>query len=186
MRRAGVRVGRADSHDAPPAMRKLALMAHVATSVGWLGAVIVFLVIALVGLVNAGFVAVRGVYLVMERAALLALLPLAGSALLTGLVSALGTPWGLFRHYWVIIKLAITAFATAILVAYMQTFRTMAADASNPAVDLAALRNPSPVVHASLALVLLLVACVLAVYKPRAMTRYGWRNQRASRGAAEP
>ncbi len=35
--------------------------------------------------------------------------------------------------------------------------------------------------HASLALLLLLVATTLAVYKPRGMTRYGWRKQHAQR-----
>jgi hypothetical protein len=35
----------------------------------------------------------------------------------------------------------------------------------------------SPSLHAVLALLLLLVATVLAVYKPKGMTRYGWRKQ---------
>jgi hypothetical protein len=84
----------------------------------------------------------------------------------------------LFRHYWVLFKLLITVFATVILLMYMQTFRFMARMAADPSADLTVVRNPSPVIHAALALVLLLVATVLAVYKPRGMTRYGWRKQR--------
>jgi hypothetical protein len=45
------------------------------------------------------------------------------------------------------------------------------------------LRDPSPVLHAGAALVLLLVATTLSVYKPRGLTRYGWRKQREQRAA---
>ncbi|MGH7696702.1 MAG: DUF2269 domain-containing protein, partial [Gemmatimonadaceae bacterium] len=62
---------------------------------------------------------------------------------------------------------------------YMTTFRFMAAVAANPTSDLAAVRNPSPVLHAVLALILLLVATILAIYKPRGLTPYGWRKQQA-------
>ena len=45
--------------------------------------------------------------------------------------------------------------------------------------DVGGLRSPSPVLHASAALLLLLVATTLSVYKPRGMTRYGRRRQHA-------
>ena len=35
--------------------------------------------------------------------------------------------------------------------------------------------------HAGAAVLLLLVATTLAVFKPRGMTRYGWRKQHAQR-----
>ena len=73
-------------------------------------------------------------------------------------------------------KLGITVFATAILLIYMGTFRQMAGVASDPVVDLALVRNASPIVHAILALVLLLAATVLGVYKPFGMTAYGRRK----------
>jgi hypothetical protein len=52
--------------------------------------------------------------------------------------------------------------------------------------DLLGLRNPSPVVHAGGALLLLLVAATLSVYKPRGMTRYGQRKQREQRAVPTP
>lgn len=159
-----------------PAVRKLALTAHVASSVGWLGAVVVFLALAVLGLTSVDGATMRGAYLVMERAAWLVLVPMAFASLLTGLLSSLGTPWGLLRHYWVVFKLLITLFATTVLLMYMETFRLMAVAAVRSA-DPSAVRNPSPVIHAVLALVILLIATVLGVYKPRAMTRYGWRKQ---------
>jgi len=89
---------------------------------------------------------------------------------------SLGTSWGLFRHYWVVLKLGITVFATVILLIYMGTFRQMAGVAADPVMDLAAVRNASPIVHAVLALALLLAATVLGVYKPFGMTAYGIRR----------
>jgi hypothetical protein len=160
-----------------PGLRKLVLTAHVTSTLGWLGAVLVFLAHAVIGLTAEDPQTVRGAYLVMEPAAWFVLVPLAFASLVTGVVQALGSAWGLFRHYWVLFKFLITVFVTVILLMYMQTFRFMALVAADPSADLAVVRNPSPVIHAALALILLLVATVLAVYKPRGMTRYGWRKQ---------
>jgi hypothetical protein len=56
------------------------------------------------------------------------------------------------------------------------TFRQMAGVAADPVVQLGLIRNPSPVVHAVLALSLLLIATWLAVYKPFGVTPYGKRT----------
>lgn len=159
-----------------PATRRLALTAHVVMTVGWLGAVLVFLALALVGLASSDPATVRGVYLVMEPAAWWVLLPLAFASLFTGLVQSLGTAWGLFRHYWVVAKLVITAFATLVLVVYTRTFRIMADAAADPAADMALVRNPSPLLHSALAVIALLAATVLGIYKPGGMTGYGRRR----------
>jgi hypothetical protein len=161
----------------PPRLRKLVLTAHITTTVGWLGAVVAFLALAVVGLTSQDAQTVRGAYLVMEPAAWLVLVPLAFASLLTGVVQSLGSAWGLFRHYWVLFKLLITVFATVVLLIYMETFGFMAGVATDPSADLGVVRNASPTVHAALALLVLLVATVLAVYKPRGMTRYGRRKQ---------
>jgi hypothetical protein len=77
--------------------------------------------------------------------------------------------------------LLINLVATVVLLTYMETFALMAAVAADPGADLGAVRNPSPALHAALALLLLLVATVLAVYKPRGMTRYGQQKQHQRR-----
>ncbi|MGH3984730.1 MAG: DUF2269 domain-containing protein [Pseudonocardiaceae bacterium] len=164
-----------------PRVRKFALTAHVTSSVGWLGAVVVFLALAVVGMTSQDAQTVRGAYLVMEPAAWYVLVPFAFASLLTGLVQSLGTTWGLFRHYWVLFKLLITVVATIVLLIYMETFSIMASMAADPASSTADIRamGASPRFHAILAGLLLLVAAVLAVYKPKGMTRYGQRKQRA-------
>jgi uncharacterized membrane protein len=159
-----------------PGVRKLALTAHVVASVGWLGAVGGFVALAVVGLTSQDAQTVRGAYLVMEDAAWLVLVPLAFASLLTGLVQSLGTTWGLFRHYWIVFKLLINVFATAVLLLYMETFRSMAAVAADPRADLSAVRNVSPLLHGVMALLLLFIATTLAVYKPRGVTPYGRRK----------
>ena len=157
-------------------LRRFTLTTHVTSSVGWLGAVLVFIALAGIGLTSADERVVRGAYLLMAPAAWFVLVPLAHASLLSGVVLSLGTPWGFFRHYWVALKLAITAFATVILLVYMGTFRQMAGVAADPVAPLGLVRNPSPLVHAILALVLLVVATALAIYKPFGMTPYGRRT----------
>jgi hypothetical protein len=152
------------------------LTAHGTSSVGFLGAVAVFLALAVVGLTSRDAETVRGAYLVMEPAARFVLVPFAFASLLTGLVQSLGTTWGLFQHYWVLFKLLINVFATIVLLMYMPTLGYLAGVAADPTVDLGRVRNSSPALHAALALLVLLVATVLSVYKPRGMTPYGRRK----------
>jgi uncharacterized membrane protein len=159
-----------------PRVRRLAVTAHVTVSVGWVGAVITLIGIAVVGLTADDEGSVRGAYLVMEAAARYVLVPLALRSLVTGFVQSLGTTWGLLRHHWVVVKLLITVVATAVLLLYLRTFAVMADAAADPAAALDEVRNPSPLVHALLALVLLLVATVLGVVKPRGLTRIGRRS----------
>lgn len=169
-----------------PRVRKFALAVHVTASVGWLGAVLVFIALAVVGLTSRDAQTVRGVYLVMEPTAWFVLVPLAFASLLTGIVQSLGTPWGLIRHYWVLFKLFITGVATVILLTYMGTFRLMAGVAANPGAEIGTVRNASPLLHAILALMALLVATALAVYKPRAVTPYGQRKLEELRKRGQP
>jgi len=161
----------------------MAVTAHVTVSVGWVGAVLTFIAIAAVGLTSDDATTVRGSYLVMDAAARFVLVPLALLSLATGVVQSLGTPWGLLRHHWVVVKLLITVLATAVLLLYLRTFAAMAATAADPAAGLDAVRNPSPLVHAVLALGLLLAATVLGVVKPRGLTRFGRRAAENPRNA---
>ena len=163
-----------------PPIRKLALTAHVTCSVGWIGAIIAFMGLAIVGLTSDDSRVVRAAYLAAEPIVTFVVVPLALGSLLTGLLSSLGSVWGLFRHYWVVFKLVINLVATTILLVYLETVSHLAAVAANPTADLDELKSPTFLLHAVLALLVLLVAVVLAVYKPRGMTRYGWRRQQAA------
>ena len=164
-----------------PALRRFTFTTHVTSSVGWVGAALAFLAFAVIGFTSDDPVKVRGAYLLMAPAAWFVLVPLAHASLLSGIVLSLGTTWGLFRYYWVVLKLGITVFATVILLIYMGTFRQMAGVAADPVVDLTVVRNASPIVHAILALVLLVAATLLGVYKQFGTTVYGERRSQEQR-----
>ena len=169
-----------------PALRRFTFTTHITSSIGWIGAVVAFLAFAVIGFTSNDEAKVRGAYLLMAPAAWFVLVPLAHASLLSGIILSLGTTWGLFRHYWVVLKLGITVFATVILLIYMDTFRQMAGVAADPIVDPAVVRNASPILHAILALILLIAATVLGVYKPFGMTDYGRRKYREQRQAVAP
>lgn len=162
-----------------PRLRKFALTAHVTTSVGSLGAVAGFLALAAAGLASRDPQMVRAAYPAMAFIAWSVIVPLLLVSLLTGLIQALGTTWGLFRHYWVLAKLMLTVLTVIVLLLQMDGIDFMARTATETALssaDLLGLRR-SLRFHAAGGLVVLLTTTALSIYKPRGMTRYGWRKQ---------
>src|SRR5688572_7915094 len=95
------------------AVRKLMLTLHLTVSVGWLGAVLSYLALDVIATTGTDPVQLRASYIGMELVASNVIVPLAFATLVTGLVMSLGTKWGLFRHYWVIVSLVLTLFAVA-------------------------------------------------------------------------
>lgn len=171
-----------------PHLRKFALTAHITSSVGLLGAIATFLALAVTGLTSQDAQMVRAAYLAMDLTARFVIVPLAFASLLTGLIQSLGTPWGLFRHYWVLAKLLLTVFATIVLLVKMELIGYAARLAAETTLFSADLRAAGIqlVVHAVGGLLVLLVPMVLSVYKPRGMTRYGRRKQYEQRAVFLP
>jgi hypothetical protein len=166
-----------------PRLRKFVLTAHIACSVGSLGAVAVFLALAVAGLSSRDAATVRAAYLATELIAWFVILPLIAAALLTGVIQALGTSWGLFRHYWVLVKLLLTALTLVVLALQLEGISYLAraaAETTLSATDLLTLRR-SIMIHALGGLVVLLTTTMLSVYKPQGLTRYGWRRQHEKR-----
>jgi hypothetical protein len=153
-----------------PGLRKFALTAHVVCSVGWLGAVVAYLAVAIACLVSPDAQMVRSGYSMMELTGWFVIVPLAFAALLSGLIQSLGTEWGLFRYYWILVKLVLTLGAVTILLLHM------------PAVGRKA-GVQAELVHAGGGLLVLLAATTLSVYKPWGRTRFGRRKQQVRPGA---
>ena len=158
----------------PPRLRKVVLTAHVLSSVGWLGAVLAYIALDIAAVTGQDVQLVRAAYLAMELTAVYAIVPLGLASVLIGVVNAVGTSWGLFRHYWVIVKLLLTLVATTVLLLETQTIRSLAAAARSVADprDL-----PGTLPHSVGGLVVLLILTIISIYKPRGLTRYGWRKQ---------
>jgi hypothetical protein len=166
-------------------LRKLALTVHLVVSLGWIGAVIAYMALGVSAVTSQDAQTVRAAWIAMEVTGWFVIVPLAVAALLTGLVVALGTPWGLFRYYWVLITLVLTILATVVLLLHMPTVTSLADQARS--VDDAHLGGlGGDLLHPGLGLVVLVVITTLNVYKPRGLTRYGWRKQQEQRKAPVP
>jgi hypothetical protein len=162
----------------PPTLRKFALATHLTCSVGWIGAVAAYLVLDVSVVVSEDPQSVRAAWIAMDLIASAIIVPLALAAVVTGLVMALGTPWGLFRHWWVLISFVLTVAATVVLMFEVGVINGMAAVAADPLTsgdEILAL--PSTLPHSVGGLLVLLTVQVLNVYKPQGLTPYGWRKQ---------
>lgn len=108
--------------------------------------------------------------------------------LIIELVQSFGTKWGLFRHYWVLVKFLLTLLATIVLLLQLETISYLAGIAAETTLSSANLRKArlSLVVHTGGGLLVLLVVTTLSVYKPRGMTRYGWRKQKKQGNELQP
>lgn len=165
---------------ATPLARKAGLTVHVVSSVGWLGAVLMYLGLGLTAVTSDDVALLSAVYLAMDAASWTVLVPLALASLVTGITQSLVSSWGLWRHYWVIVKLALTGIATAVLLLYTQTLAVFADVAGRDALgaaELSLLRGSSVVLHSGGALLLLLITTALAMYKPAGLTRRGQRHR---------
>jgi uncharacterized membrane protein len=109
-----------------PGLRKFVLTVHLTFSVGWIGAVVAYLALGVSAVTSQDAQTVRAAWIAMELIASFVIVPLALAALLTGLVISLGTPWGLFRHYWVLITLVLTILSTVVLLLHMPTVSSLA------------------------------------------------------------
>lgn len=170
-----------------PGLRKFALAVHLTLSIGWIGAVAAYMALDFTTAASQDAQTLRTAYLGMDLIASSVIVPLALASLLTGLVVSLGTKWGLFKHYWVLISLLLTTFATVVLLIETRTIRYFAEIAWSPtttAEDLRALGNTLG--HSVGGTVVLLVVLVLNIYKPQGMTRYGWRKQQEQRAPSRP
>lgn len=163
-----------------PRLRKFVLTAHITFSVGWLGAVAVFLVHAIAGLSSQDAQIVRSAYLAMGLSVWFVIVPSNIGALLTGLVQSLGTQWGLFKHYWILVKFLLTIAVTILLLVHTQPISYMAGIASERLLSNTELRGLriQLVADAAAALLVLLATTTISVYKPWGLTSYGLRKQR--------
>jgi hypothetical protein len=166
-----------------PRVRKFALTVHLTFSIGWIGAVVAYLALGVAAATSSDTQTIRAAWIALEVIGWFAIVPLALASLLTGLVMALGTKWGLFRHYWVLFSLALAIFATVVLLFHMPTVSSMA-DVAREAEGAALQALGGDLGHPGIGLAVLLVIQMLNMYKPPGMTRYGQRKQQERRNVS--
>ncbi len=156
---------------APPAFRlhgtpyKAVLTAHILTSVGWFGLAIAVVFCAVAAGISDDPAFAHSCYRVMEKLPVVTL-PLGLAAIASGALLGLGTTWGLFRYWWVVIKIVLAA---AVVV-------TDAAIVGNVAHTAATTGEVLPPLYGATVahVVVLALATILSVFKPRWLTP--WRQ----------
>ena len=143
-----------------PRWRKLLLTTHIGASVGLLGTDATVLLLAVTGARGREPAAV---YPAAQLIGSLVLVPAALLSLATGVLLGLLTPWGLFRHWWVTAKLALTT-AGAVLSLVVLTPALAGWPAAGGPIPSA--QRLELVRDSGAASVVLLVTLVLSVYKP--------------------
>lgn len=158
--------------------RKLALTTHITLSGGWIGSALAYLGLVVVAMTSPDEQTLLSVWTALDLVGWYVIVPLAVAAFVTGLLMALGTSWGLVRHYWILASLVLTVMASSVLLLHMPTVSSYARIAvQGQTGDLAALRNAlrGELLHAGLGVVVLLAIQTLNVYKPRGLTAFGRR-----------
>ncbi|MEV4479666.1 hypothetical protein [Micromonospora coxensis] len=88
--------------------RQLSVWLHVVTSVGWMAQALAIFVLLVTSLTTESReVAVSATSMAQVLDGRL-LAPLANASAFTGFMLAAATPWGFVRHWWVLVKFAIT------------------------------------------------------------------------------
>jgi hypothetical protein len=158
----------------PRRVRKVWLILHVVSSVGWLGVEVALLALGLTGLAAGDPAIERAMWTAAASLADTLLMPASVLSVLTGVVLGMGTKWGLAKHYWVFVKLILG------LVLFVASAFTLN-DNLQTAADLAAAANPyrggdavSLAGMMSVIGLLGLTAAVLSIIKP--WGRINWRR----------
>jgi hypothetical protein len=154
------------SRTLPAPWRKLLLTVHVAATVSLIGTTLVLLVLGISGLRGAD---PRTVYPAAYLVEAWLVAPLAILALGTGLLQAALTPWGLFRYWWVAIKLTTTLGFTGLVLLVLIPRLAASAEAATAAQTFTAAERLPLALVPPVALTALIFNVALAIFKP------GWR-----------
>lgn len=156
-------------------LRRALVATHVICAVGLLGEVWVLVALNLyaTATVDSDRQLARSAYRLMEVLVFVGGIPLSMLALVTGVVLAVTSHWGLVRHYWVFAKLLLLIAVIICGMILFQPAPTAAAVADGSVTDGQQLRQVAVV---ATQLVMLGTATVLAVFKPR--RRIGWWPRR--------
>lgn len=156
--------------------RRALLVVHVAVSVGWLGLTLGLLTLSVTGYASKSPDTTVAAYRAMKIFSDWLVVPVALLTLVSGLVLALGTPWGLARHRWVVVKFWIT-LATALLTAFSLRpgIDRLAADAVAGVPDTGLSMVSAPAV----ATATYLFVTAISVLKPWGPTKRGGRLRAA-------
>lgn len=166
--------------------RRTVLIAHVVTSVGWLGASFAMLALAITAKATHDLGSKHSAYWAMNLLADVVVGPASLAALLTGVVIGLATPWGVLRYRWVVVKLVANIVAAGLSLFVLPVRTGAALDATATPVDAAVARGAGTdlIIASSVSTTLYVTLTVIAVVKPWGRTGWGARQRHLERAAA--
>ncbi|MEV6419786.1 DUF2269 domain-containing protein [Streptomyces sp. NPDC051662] len=153
-------------------VRRTLLVAHVATSVSWLGLTLGLLTLGVTAYLTNDATTTEAAYRAMKIFADWLIIPIALLALISGVLLSLGTPWGLARHRWVWTKFWLTLITLGATVFALRPTISDAAATGLP--------NSSLVAAPTVASCAYLFMTAISVLKPWGLTRRGRRLRRGA------
>jgi hypothetical protein len=168
---------------ARPQLRKAVLVLHIAAGVGWMGVDVVLFILLYTGLTTDDGAIAAACYRAVSVFVPVAVPVLSLGMLATGLLLGWGTKWGLLRHWWVLVKLALaTIMVILVFVSLLPGVNDL--NDADAAMGASAVRDslgsaPSQMMYPPVVSFLMLsTAAILSVYKPWRQTP--WSTPRAS------
>ena len=155
------------------------LLTHLVSGLGWLGIEVVFLVLAVIGLTSDDPATVGACYQALGLFVMPTLLPAGLISLASGIVLGMGSKYGLLRYWWVAIKLVLNVILTALALVALPPRMGEAAELGRglgsgelglDAIDRLQIDLMFP---PTVSITALMLASVLAVYKPWGRLRRG-------------
>ncbi|MGP3999983.1 DUF2269 domain-containing protein [Streptomyces sp. 8N706] len=163
--------------------RRATLVVHVCASVGWLGLTTGLLVLGITAVGTGSAATAEAAYRSMKIFGDWLVVPVSLLSLVSGVVLALGTPWGLARHRWVLTKFWITLAAVIASIVALRSHIDDAAAAVAAGLPVGATATDL-VVAPSVATAAYLFATAISVLKPWGLTRRGQRARDTARSPA--
>jgi hypothetical protein len=107
--------------------RKWTMLTHLVAGLGWLGADIAFLILSITGLTSDDPALVAACYRAIHQFAVGLLFACGLGSLLSGLLLGLGSKYGLFRYWWVFIKLLLNLILVTLVLVLLRPVADKAA-----------------------------------------------------------
>lgn len=151
-----------------PRLSKILLTFHITFSVAWIGAIAVFLVLAITGLTSQDNQLARSSLIAMKISAWYVIVPFCLISFFTGFFQAIATKWGLFKYYWISVKLFLTVGSTVLLLLHLNAIDYLA----NLAFDssFSNTQNAGRIIDliskAGAAAIVLIAITTISIYKP--------------------
>lgn len=170
-----------------PRLRKVTLLAHILSGIGWMGADIALFLLLYSGLTTDDGQVAASCYIAVAVFVPIAVPALSLGMLGTGLLLGWGTKWGLLRYWWVVVKLAMGVILTVLVfVALVPGINDMPRGDATASAD--AVRDrlgsaPTQLMFPPIvSFTMLGIAAVLSVFKPWLRTL--WKPPARSRAVA--